>query len=390
MKKISLFFIFLLLFHGLSAGNELLDEERKFLIKSSDSVKNEFKVRERNYLAEIDLLEKEIKSLEEKIENKEVSSEILRKFESEKKKITEIESLTKKIKVPFIEEKKFRETIVSFFENSLKRFGFEYDSKLIIMDGYLSGIYKSGNEFGYARIIDENLIFIPAGSDKNKIKDIFSNNSDFFPVCFGKGTKMEPGFIESVSLYLQKGGVMIYPIVLTGIAGFILTLFQGIILFYLKIPDEKTEQEFFEINEKKNEKYFRRYPSLVFLKKLYLKKQKALLSSEIIDSLLDREIKKLERFNPTIGVLAGIAPLIGLLGTVTGMIMTFNAAGGTGAVKAAEMAGGISEALVTTQLGLSIALPLMIFHHFFEQRLEMFVFDLDEKKNIFLSQTGDK
>jgi biopolymer transport protein ExbB len=201
---------------------------------------------------------------------------------------------------------------------------------------------------------------------------------------------MEPGFIESVLTYLQKGGVMIYPIVLTGIAGFILTLFQGIILFYLKIPDEKTEQEFFEINEKKNEKYFRRYPSLVFLKKLYLKKQKALLSSEIIDSLLDREIKKLERFNPTIGVLAGIAPLIGLLGTVTGMIMTFNAAGGTGAVKAAEMAGGISEALVTTQLGLSIALPLMIFHHFFEQRLEMFVFDLDEKKNIFLSQTGDK
>lgn len=86
MKKISLFFIFLLLFHGLSAGNELLDEERKFLIKSSDSVKNEFKVRERNYLAEIDLLEKEIKSLEEKIENKEVSSEILRKFESEKKR----------------------------------------------------------------------------------------------------------------------------------------------------------------------------------------------------------------------------------------------------------------------------------------------------------------
>ncbi|MGM0418672.1 MAG: MotA/TolQ/ExbB proton channel family protein, partial [Thermodesulfobacteriota bacterium] len=59
--------------------------------------------------------------------------------------------------------------------------------------------------------------------------------------------------------------------------------------------------------------------------------------------------------------------------------------GGEGAAKAATMAEGISQALVTTQIGLAIALPLMVFHHFYEQRVEKFIFDMDEKKNIFMN-----
>lgn len=382
MKIINIFFIIFFVFPSFLHSFELINDEKKFLKTLAEKQKNEFEKREKFYLKEISLLKKNIENLEHNKTELKTDQE----FESLKKKSDELKFLEKKVQFPFSGKNDFK----SFFQNTSKKFRFEFDSRQVIMQGYSRGLYKEGENYGYVKTDKSKLIFIPAKENQDKIKKFFNKGLADLPVYIGKGTKMEPGFIESVLTYLQKGGVMIYPIVLTGIAGFILTLFQGIILFYLKIPDEKTEQEFFEIHEKKDEKYLRKYPSLVFLKKLYLKKQKALLSSEIIDSLLDREIKKLERFNPTIGVLAGIAPLIGLLGTVTGMIMTFNAAGGTGAVKAAEMAGGISEALVTTQLGLSIALPLMIFHHFFEQRLEMFVFDLDEKKNIFLSQTGDK
>lgn len=70
----------------------------------------------------------------------------------------------------------------------------------------------------------------------------------------------------------------------------------------------------------------------------------------------------------TIGVLAGIAPLLGLLGTVTGMMTTFDVLGtyGTGNVRA--MAGGLSEALLTTQTGLIVAIPGMFMAGFLERR----------------------
>ncbi len=71
---------------------------------------------------------------------------------------------------------------------------------------------------------------------------------------------------------------------------------------------------------------------------------------------------------PIIGVLASVAPLLGLLGTVTGMIATFDvlAIFGTGNVKA--MAGGISEALITTQTGLLVAIPGLYMKGFLERR----------------------
>lgn len=71
----------------------------------------------------------------------------------------------------------------------------------------------------------------------------------------------------------------------------------------------------------------------------------------------------------TIGVLAAIAPLLGLLGTVTGMITTFDvlALFGTGNAKA--MSGGISEALITTQTGLVVAIPGLYLHNFMTRRV---------------------
>jgi len=89
---------------------------------------------------------------------------------------------------------------------------------------------------------------------------------------------------------------------------------------------------------------------------------------EIIELKLDeailRESPKLERWLNFLKLGAGIAPLLGLLGTVTGMIKTFQAMMIYGAGDPQLMAGGISEALVTTMLGLIAAIPLLILHSF--------------------------
>jgi len=81
-----------------------------------------------------------------------------------------------------------------------------------------------------------------------------------------------------------------------------------------------------------------------------------------IDEAILREVPKLERFHSIIKVFAAVAPLLGLLGTVVGMIVTFQALTlfGTGDPKL--MAGGISQALVTTMLGLIVAIPLVFLH----------------------------
>jgi biopolymer transport protein ExbB len=83
------------------------------------------------------------------------------------------------------------------------------------------------------------------------------------------------------------------------------------------------------------------------------------------------------------GVLAAIAPLMGLLGTVTGMINIFRVITVVGTGDPRVMSGGISEALLTTQFGLAVAIPLMIIHHMLERRVDRIVGDMEEKGTAF-------
>ncbi|MDG1827557.1 MAG: MotA/TolQ/ExbB proton channel family protein [Henriciella sp.] len=81
-----------------------------------------------------------------------------------------------------------------------------------------------------------------------------------------------------------------------------------------------------------------------------------------LDEQILRESPKIERFNDIVKVLAAVAPLLGLLGTVIGMIITFTAITNFGAGDPKLMAGGISTALMTTVLGLVAAIPLLLLH----------------------------
>ena len=81
---------------------------------------------------------------------------------------------------------------------------------------------------------------------------------------------------------------------------------------------------------------------------------------EQFDECMLREAPKIERFGAALGVTAAVAPLLGLLGTVTGMIATFNVLTEQGAGDPKALAGGISEALITTELGLLVAIPALL------------------------------
>ncbi len=118
----------------------------------------------------------------------------------------------------------------------------------------------------------------------------------------------------------------------------------------------------------------------------------AILASGLLNKHHGREMMKisieetgrqvvhdLEQFLNTLGTIASVTPLLGLLGTVVGMIKVFAAIMVSGVGDPAVLAGGISEALLTTAAGLTVAIPSLIFHRYFERLVDEYVLNMEEE-----------
>ena len=100
---------------------------------------------------------------------------------------------------------------------------------------------------------------------------------------------------------------------------------------------------------------------------------------ESIQEAASYVIHDLERYLNTLGTIAAIAPLLGLLGTVIGMIKVFTEIMQQGTGNAGVLAGGISEALITTAAGLTIAIPALIMHRYYVRRIDGIVITLEQE-----------
>jgi biopolymer transport protein ExbB len=89
-------------------------------------------------------------------------------------------------------------------------------------------------------------------------------------------------------------------------------------------------------------------------------------------------VYELERYLNTLGTIAGVSPLLGLLGTVTGIIKAFNALNAGGAGDPRMLSGGIAEALVATAAGLSVAIPSLIMYRYLRGRVERIVVEMEK------------
>jgi biopolymer transport protein ExbB len=90
-------------------------------------------------------------------------------------------------------------------------------------------------------------------------------------------------------------------------------------------------------------------------------------------------VHEMERFMNTLGTISTIAPLLGLLGTVIGMIRVFTAITVIGIGDPTQLAGGISEALITTAAGLSVAIPSLIFHRHLKRKIDELVVAMEQE-----------
>ena len=170
--------------------------------------------------------------------------------------------------------------------------------------------------------------------------------------------------------YLRTGGPVMIPLAAVSLLMWLLIVERA--LFFKRLArgrmDARQAWEHVRDNRIPDPENLRDAASLLVAEFLASRSGNTELDRYILDETVLRLSRRLDDHLATIGMLAAVAPLLGLLGTVTGMITTFDvmAIFGTGNAKA--MAGGISEALVTTQTGLLVAIPGLYMQGFLERR----------------------
>ncbi len=117
----------------------------------------------------------------------------------------------------------------------------------------------------------------------------------------------------------------------------------------------------------------------IYASALLNRKRSREVIKEAVEDTGRHVIHDLERFLNTLGTIAGITPLLGLLGTVVGMIKVFSVIMISGVGDANVLAGGISQALITTAAGLTVAIPSYFFYRFFRGMVSEYVISMEEK-----------
>ncbi len=104
----------------------------------------------------------------------------------------------------------------------------------------------------------------------------------------------------------------------------------------------------------------------------------------MITSCAEKAVEAVEKFGGIVATVGTVAPMIGLLGTVTGMMKSFSALGNAGNAAKGLLAGGITEALITTALGLVVAIPAIIFYNYMASRTRSFIREIEYCADIFI------
>ncbi len=191
--------------------------------------------------------------------------------------------------------------------------------------------------------------------------------------------------------YFQRGGPMMWPLLVCSLVGLIFIIER--IIAYRRIQGD-TAEIFSGIRESLLERNLRGslevcesfdHPVATTLKSGLLRFGKS--NNEIdkaMESVALHEISKLEKGLWVLATVANTAPLFGFLGTVTGMISSFEALAEVGLGNPQAVASGIAEALITTATGLTIALPVQAAYNYFNNRVSNFALDMETSSSMLL------
>ncbi len=183
----------------------------------------------------------------------------------------------------------------------------------------------------------------------------------------------------------SRGGPLMYPILLCSIIAWAIFLERFIAFFnarrnLLSLQGQVSELLLNNEDEKAIALCYEQKSPLAKILRIVLKNRGTSRSNLklLADEVGEREAVSLQKYLGLLGTIANITPLLGLLGTVLGMINAFNQLAIDGGGDPMTLGGGISEALITTAAGLSVAVPTILLHRYLSSRSERLVLELEE------------
>jgi biopolymer transport protein ExbB len=206
--------------------------------------------------------------------------------------------------------------------------------------------------------------------------------------------------MKNIIQFLAKGGITMIPLFLCSIAALAVAIEKAIALRRRKVIVPEVVSVLENVKGANDfglaisicEKHHGPFANVI---RLGLENH-GLPREELKESLSDQgrqEVHQLERGLGVLETVAGIAPLLGLLGTVLGILKVFKVIAVIGVGQAAALAGGISEALITTIAGLFIGIPALVAYNYFSHKAEALVLEIEKYSNrllnkIFALQSG--
>jgi len=184
--------------------------------------------------------------------------------------------------------------------------------------------------------------------------------------------------------YVQRGGVMMYPLILCSVVLIAIAIERGITLRKNSTdPDELLDQirDLYQpgADPKAAIEYAKREGSIgrIFARGLRNANRPADSIEMAMEQEASNETPTLEANLPIIRTIVNIAPLLGLLGTIAGMIASFRAASQTGLSNPTQILGGISEALISTATGITLAVVGFVFYNYFANLVRKMIEDIE-------------
>ena len=223
------------------------------------------------------------------------------------------------------------------------------------------------------------------------------NESQLLPFDLSQG-KMLSSVSSQVTLadWVSRGGEILWPILLLAVIGVVIICWRGGLLFYwqsipnsvsVAVQKQDDPQLTLDIMAKELDKTARAPAAKALVKALVSTSDKTSIESldkHLQNSMLT-QMSQFERGLGFIALLAAMAPMLGLLGTVSGMIETFKSLTEFGNSDPKLLSEGISKALITTQAGLLVALPLLLLHYPLKRRAQKLSLDMEQQASLLLA-----
>ncbi len=263
--------------------------------------------------------------------------------------------------------------------------------EVLILGGFTAA-YRLGETTGFLNYSPESkrlyaLSALPSRHIRKNINQYMGGMSDSVAIDISRGGALRQiTHKQSFTDQVKRGGILVWPILALGLFAAFIGIERTI---FLGRVHANTDKVMGEVNELAAKGLWDDCDAMVGHKKIpvynVLRAGLAARSEgrETLESILQesilKELPRLERFLPALNIMGAIAPLIGLLGTVTGMISTFHVITLYGTGDPRMMSGGISTALVTTMMGLGVAIPIMLLYTFLCRRVEHVIGDMEEK-----------